>query len=62
MSGGCLKASISLLNEPLRVSCSLVCSSHITPLLILPKEKIQWITLESPVVYTIITRKEWKVE
>jgi len=73
MSEGCLQVSVSLLNEPLdvsvsllnealQVSCSLICSSYITPLLVLPKEKIQWITLESPVVYTVITRKEWKVK
>ena len=50
----------SLLNKSLEVKCSLVCSICTVPLVVIPCES-QWITLENPIVYNIITKKSWAI-
>jgi hypothetical protein len=51
----------SLLNKSLEVRCSLVCSIYtVPPLVVIPCES-QWITLENPIVYNIITKKSWTI-
>ena len=69
---GCLKATCKLLNKafsaitslqnkPFLVTCSLVCSIKIEPLTVIPKS-VQWVDVDDPVSYRIITNENWTIE